>query len=133
MTELKIGKPLRGGSPAGGETGFVELDTESETHRLVFTDEVAENLILALRQVQGAIQAERLKVGKTALQHRYLAEIERFEFLVDQINQVAVIRTRYKSGSSQDLAIERKLIPEVVQFLNKTIADFEDQSKSQPQ
>lgn len=133
MIELKLGKPIRGGSPAGGETGFVELETEGGPHKLVFTDEVAENIILALRQVQGSIQTERLKAGKPAIQNRYMAEIDRFEFLLDHLNEVAVVRTRFTNGASQDLAIDRKRIPEVAQFLSGAVQKFEGQSKSQPQ
>ena len=133
MKELKLGKPTGGGSPAGGETGFLDIDTSEGRQRLVFTDEMAEELIWALRQVQGLIQTERLKAGKHAIQHRYVVEIDRFEFLLDQLNEVAVVRTRYKNGASQDLAIERKLIPEVAKFLTGAVEKFESQSKTQRQ
>ena len=52
---LHIQKPLELGSPAGGETGFVLVQAKEGPHRLIFSLDSANDLILALQMAKKAI------------------------------------------------------------------------------
>ena len=113
-----------GGSQAGGESGYLELQTSEGPQRLVFSDEQAEHMIFALRSIQGSIAAERRKVGKPVVQHRLTVPVVQREFGVDAVNQVAVITTRFANGYSQDTPIGRDGIQDVQQFLARAMEQF---------
>ena len=130
---INVKKPLRLGAPAGGDTGFVVVQAEDAAHHLNFSLDTANDLILALQQAKQAIHTERQKAGKPPIQTAIVKEVVQIEYGVDVLNQVMVLRTKFKDGSSQDLPIGRKQIPDIHQFLNSAQQTFEAQDKSSKQ
>lgn len=133
MKTIAIKKPLKLGSPAGGEMGFVTVDAEDGQHELKFSHETAEDLILALRQAKKAIQDERKKAGKPPIETLVVKKVVQLEYSVDLLNEIALIRTRFEDQSTQELPIERSQIPDIARFLNDAMKSFESQSGQAPQ
>ena len=52
-------------------------------------------------------------------------EVEKLEFGRDDINQIALIRTRFQNGASTDTPIEKAQIRQTVEFLNAALQAFE--------
>lgn len=133
MTDFEIKKPLKAGSPAGGEAGFILLETDRGPVNLRFAHDVSVNLILAIQQAQKAIHDERQKAGKTPIQTMVVKNVAQLEYGADVLNEVALIRTRFEDQSTQDLPIARKQIPDIVRFLNDALQQFEKQNQNNPQ
>ena len=131
--DLHIQKPLELGSPAGGETGFVLVQAEEGPRRLIFTLDTANDLILALQLAKEAIRDERRAAGKPPLRTAVVKPIEQIEYGVDALNQVALLRTGFQDGSTQDLPISRTQIPEILSFLKQAQQNFEAQDRARKQ
>jgi hypothetical protein len=131
--DLHIQKPLALGSPAGGETGFVLVETGDGRHQLTFSLDTANDLILALQMAKKAIREERRKAGKPPMRSAVVRLVEEIEYGVDAFNQVALLRTGFEDGSSQDLPISRTQIPELMNFLKQAQQNFEAQDRARKQ
>jgi len=131
--DLHIQKPLELGSPAGGETGFVLVQAEEGPRRLIFSLDTANDLILALQMAKKAIRDERRKAGKPPMRSAVVKPIEQIEYGVDPLNQVALLRTGFQDGSTQDLPISRTQIPEIMNFLKQAQQNFEAQDRARKQ
>jgi hypothetical protein len=131
--DLHIQKPLELGSPAGGETGFVLVQAREGTHQLIFSLDSANDLILALQMAKKAIRDERRKAGKPPLRSAVVKPIEQIEYGMDPLNQVALLRTGFQDGSTQDLPISRTQIPEIMNFLRQAQQNFQAQDRARKQ
>ena len=105
--DLHIQKPLELGSPAGGETGFVRVQAKEGAHQLIFSLDTANDLILALQMANQAMRDERRKAGKPPARSAVVKLVEQIEYGVDALNQVALLRTGFQDGSTQDVPISR--------------------------
>jgi len=130
---LHIQKPLELGSPAGGETGFVLVQAKEGPHRLIFSLDSANDLILALQMAKKAIRDERRKAGKPPIRSAVVKLVEQIEYGVDPFNQVALLRTGFEDGSTQDLPISRTQIPELMNFLKQAQENFQAQDRASKQ
>jgi hypothetical protein len=131
--DLHVQKPLELGSPAGGETGFVLVQAEEGPHQLIFSLDTANDLILALQMAKEAIREERRKAGKPPMRSAVVKLVEQIEYGVDALNQVALLRTGFQDGSTQDLPISRTQIPEIMNFLKQAQQNFEAQDRARKQ
>jgi hypothetical protein len=52
---------------------------------------------------------------------------------VDALNQVALLRTGFQDGSTQDLPISRTQIPEIMNFLKQAQQNFQAQDRARKQ
>jgi hypothetical protein len=130
---LHIQKPLELGSPAGGEAGFVLVQAKEGPHRLIFSLDTANDLILALQMAKKAIRDERRKAGKPPIRSAVVKLVEQIEYGVDPLNQVALLRTGFEDGSTQDLPISRTQIPELMNFLKQAQENFQAQDRARKQ
>jgi hypothetical protein len=131
--DLHIQKPLELGSPAGGDTGFVVVQAREGPRRLIFSLDTANDLILALQLAKKAIRDERRTAGKPPIRTAVVKPIEQIEYGVDALNQVALLRTGFQDGSTQDLPISRTQIPEIMNFLKQAQQNFEAQDRARKQ
>ena len=131
--DLHIQKPLELGSPAGGETGFVRVQAKEGPHQLIFSLDTANDLILALQMAKKAIRDERRKAGKPPVRSAVVKLVEQIEYGVDPFNQVALLRTGFEDGSTQDLPISRTQIPELMNFLKQAQQNFQAQDRARKQ
>jgi hypothetical protein len=131
--DLHIQKPLALGSPAGGETGFVLVQAKEGQQQLIFSLDTANDLILALQMAKKAIREERKKAGKPPVRTAVVKLIEEIEYGVDAFNQVALLRTGFQDGSTQDLPISRTQIPEILNFLKQAQQNFQAQDRARKQ
>lgn len=131
--DLHIKKPIKLGSPAGGETGFVLVQAEEGPYQLMFSLDTANDLILALQMAKKAIREERRKAGKPPVRSAVVKLVEEIEYGVDAFNQVALLRTGLQDGSTQDVPISRTQIPEIVNFLKQAQQNFEAQDRARKQ
>jgi hypothetical protein len=131
--DINIKRPLQLGAPAGGETGWIVVEAQDGQHRLSFAPDTATDLILALQQAKQAIHAERKKAGKPPLETTYVKEVQQIEYGADALNQVALLRTRFKDGSSQELPLSRKQAQDIAKFLADAEQKFQEQDASQRQ
>lgn len=129
--DIDIKKPLQLGSPAGGETGWIVVEAQDGQHRLSFAPDTASDLILALQQAKQSIHAERKKAGKPPLETTIVKEVQQIEYGIDALNQVAVLRTRFQDGSSQDLPLTRKQVADIGNFLTNAERQFQAQDAQQ--
>ena len=131
--DLHIQRPLELGSPVGGETGFVLIQAKEGPHRFIFSLDTANDLILALQMAKKAIRDERRKAGKPPVRSAVVKLVEQIEYGVDPLNQVALLRTGFQDGSTQDLPISRTQIPELMSFLKQAQQNFEAQDRAAKQ
>ena len=113
---------------------WIELKIDdNNTLQLTFPDEFPPTLKLGLQVLQGHVAEERQKAGLPIIEHTYMQAVQHHEFHQDMINEVALIRTRFQNGASQDTPIEKHQIPQVVEFLSRALQAFEKLSKSPKQ
>jgi len=130
-TQVLVNKALRGGCSADKKTGWIDFNVDEENVlRLAFPVELQFDLKLSLQQLQMHISEERKKAGLPVIEKTYTVAVEHHEFARDDINQIALIRTRYKNGASTDTPFEKAQIPQTIEFLKTALADFETQSKN---
>ena len=60
----------------------------------------------------------------------FVTEIKNHEYWRDDIDQIAMIRTRFQNGGSQDTPIEKEQIQQTIEFLTSALEIFENQSQS---
>jgi len=117
--DIDIAKPRQAGSPAGGETGFIVIEaSDGGTHRLNFSIKAADELIWGLQAAKQAIHIERIKAGEPPLGTAYARRVQQFEYGLDVLNEIVLLRSRFEDGSSQDLQIGRKQIADVLKCLS---------------
>ena len=110
---------------------WIDLKIDDEnTLRLAFPDEFPPTLKICLQALQGHVAEERRKAGLPVIEHTYVAAVQRLEFARDDVNQIAVIRTRFQNGASQDTPIEKGQIRDTIEFLEKALQAFETLSRS---
>lgn len=132
MHSIIVTEALRYGWLPDTKQSWIDLKVDDEnTLRLTFADEFPPTLKLCLQALQGHVADERRKAGLPVIEHSYVAQIERLEFGHDDVNQVAIIRTRFQNGASQDTVIEKAQIPETIEYLKNAFQKFESLSKSQ--
>lgn len=127
--QVNVSKALSGGCSDDKKTAWVDLYVDAETIlRLAFPVEFPPDLKLALQRLQGHISEERRKVGLPDVQASYTTTVERLEYGRDDLNQIAVIRSRFGHGGSQDTVIEKGQIQQTIEFLSSALASFENQN-----
>jgi hypothetical protein len=80
-----------------------------------------------------AIHDERKKAGKPQIHSAVVKQVQQIEYGLDVLNQIALLRTTFEDGTSQDLPISRHQIPELATFLIETQQEFEAQDKAAKQ
>lgn len=129
ITQVITSKILRVGCSDDKNTGWLDFSVdEQNVLRLAFPVEFPPDIKLALSLLQKHIAEERQKVGLPVVQHTYVDSVERLEYGTDTVNQVAVIRSRFRHGHSQDTVIEKGQLQQTIEFLSSALASFEDQS-----
>ena len=112
------------------EQCYMDLHVDKETTlRLSFPDDFIPSLIFSLHSLQGLAVEQRRKFRLPALSSSFVTEIKDQEYWRDDINQIAMIRTRFQNGGSQDTPIEKNQIQQTIEFLTSTLLDFENQSQ----
>ena len=111
---------------------WVDLKIDEEnTLRLMFADEFPPTLKLCLQNLQAHVAEEKKKAGLPVLEQSYVEAVERLEFGRDDVNQIALIRVRFRDGAVRDTPIEKAQIQETIEFLKNALQEFENLSKSQ--
>lgn len=129
ISQVITSKILRFGCSEDKKTGWIDFAVdEQNVLRLSFPVEFPPDIKLDLSLLQKHIAEERQKVGLPVVQHTYVDSVERLEFGTDPVNQLAVIRSRFQQGHSQDTVIEKGQIQQTIEFLSSALASFEDQS-----
>ncbi len=126
-----VTQALKGGWLKDKRQSYIDLKIdEDNTLRLTFPDEFPPDLKLSLQRLQGHVAEERKKAGLPVIEHSYIQAVQRLEFGRDDVNQIAIIRTRFQNGGSQDTPIEMAQIQETIEFLKTALQAFESLSKS---
>ena len=113
------------------QESWVDLKIDDDnTLRLAFSDDFPATFKICLQVLQGHIAEERRKAGLPAIEHTYVGIVQRLEFGRDDVNQIALIRTRFQNGASQDTPIEKGQIRETIEFLETALQAFENLSRS---
>lgn len=131
-TQIVVDKALRYGWIPETKQSWIDLKVDDENIlKLTFADEFPPDLKLCLQQLQGHVSEERQKVGLPVIEHTYLQPVKRLEYHRDDLNQIALIRTRFQNGASTDTPIEKAQIQQTIEFLTKALQEFENLSKTQ--
>ena len=113
------------------QQSWVDLKIDDDTTlRLAFSDDFPATFKICLQVLQGHIAEERRKAGVPAIEDAYVGIVQRLEFGRDDVNQIALIRTRFQNGPSQDTPIEKGQIRETIEFLETALQAFENLSRS---
>ncbi len=127
MKEIVITKPSTVGA-LGVVGGFVQFESNDGPYQIRFAAEeaakIAESFSLAAHQ----IVKERQRLGMTPIQEILIKKIAALEFAADHLKHVAVLRTRFVDGTTQDTPVAQDQIPALIEFLSRTLQNFEDQS-----
>ena len=99
----------------------------------MFSQDTAIDLILALQMAKESTRYERRRAGKPPMRTSVVKPVEQIEYGVDALNQVALLRTGFQDGSTQDLPISRTQIPEIMNFLKQAQQNFEAQDRARKQ
>jgi hypothetical protein len=123
MKELVILGTLRAGALDEGKGAFVEVDTHEGPRQIRFTFEDAERLIAALHEARKDLHAERVKTGKPPLPASRTPE--RWETAINPVAQVAIVRTVFSDGTSEESQIPRTELGRIIQSLQQALKRFE--------
>ncbi len=130
--QVVVTEALRYGWEPETKQSWVDLKVDDEnTLRLKFPDEFPPMFKICLQALQGHVSEERRKSGLPAIEHTYVVAVQRLEFHRDDVNQIALIRTRFQNGASQDTPIEKKHIRQTIEFLVTALQAFEKLSRGQ--
>ncbi len=131
-TQFVVKKALQGGWTRESEQSWTELELDDgNIARLVFADDFLPKLKFSLQTLQRHVSGERRKVGLPIIQHSYTDTVKRLEYGHDDVNQLAIIRTRFHHGGSQDTVIEKAQIQQTIEHLQNALQAFENLSKSE--
>ena len=129
--QVVVTKALRYGWVPEKQQSWVDLKIDDDnTLRLAFPDEFPPTFKICLQALQGHVAEERRKAGLPLIEHTYVGLVQRLEFARDNLNQIAVVRTRFQNGASQDTPIEKGQISETIEFLEAALQAFENLSRS---
>ncbi|HEY8119410.1 MAG TPA: hypothetical protein VIE91_09240 [Methylophilaceae bacterium] len=95
--------------------------------RILFPATFQADIKLVLMLLQKSIADERSAVGLPAIESTYTVAVERLEYGRDDIQQIALIRTRFQNGASTDTPIEKAQIQQTIEFLQTALETFENQ------
>ena len=126
--QVNVNKVVSGGCSDDKKTAWIDFPIDNETVlRIAFPVEFPPELKLALQQLQGHISEERRKAGLPDIQSSYTTTVERLEYGRDDLNQLAVIRSSFANGGSQETIIEKGQINQTIDFLKNALEAFEAQ------
>ena len=129
--QIIVTEALRYGWMLETKQSWIDLKVdEDNTLRLTFPDDFPPDIKLCLQTLQRHVAEERRKAGLPAIESTYLEAVERLEYGHDDVNQIALIRVRFRNGGSQDTPIEKNQIQQTIEFLTSTLLDFKNQSQS---
>lgn len=129
--DIPISAVTKCGYMIDAKKAWIELKVDDDNAiRIVFPEDFPPTLGLAVQQVQGHMADERRAKGLPVLETSYVAKVKQLEFGCDDVNQVAVIRTRFENGASQDTPLSPKQISDTIQFLQTSLDHFENLDKS---
>ena len=130
-TQVLVNKVLSGGCSDDKKIAWIDFTVDQENVlRLAFPVKFQFDLKLSLQQLQLHISEDRKKAGLPVIEDTCIVAVERLEYYHDDINQIALIRTRFQNGAASDIPIEKAQIPQLIEFLNKALAAFGTQSKN---
>lgn len=129
MKELKINDLKRGGSPAGGDVGFIEFESGGEQHRLIFSYQEADNFIIRMQQVKNAMRAERQKAGQSQYS-TLLQQAMRFSLFPAAVEEGVMLRVHLSNGQDEDFLVHRKEMREILELVKHLEEGFEKKSQS---
>lgn len=128
--QITVTEALRYGWMPETKQSWIDLKVdEDNTLRLTFLDEFPPHIKLCLQTLQRHVTEERRKAGLPAIESTYLEAVERLEYGRDDVNQIALIRTRFQNGGSQDTPIEKNQLQKTIEFLTSALEIFENQSQ----
>ncbi len=131
ISQVLVNKVLRYDCSDDKKTAWIDFTVDEENVlRLTFPVEFQFDLKLSLQRLQMHISEERKKAGLPVIEKTYTVAVENHEFACDDINQIVLIRTRYKNGASTDTPFEKAQIPQTIEFLKTALSDFESQPKN---
>jgi len=123
---ITVTEPLLGDWIREIEQCYMDLHVDKETTlRLSFPDNLIPSLIFSLHSLQGLAAEQRRKFRLPAISSSFVTEIKDQEYWRDDINQIAMIRTRFQNGGSQDTPIEKEQIQQTIEFLTSALLEFE--------
>ena len=130
--QVVVTEALRYGWVPEKQQSWVDLKIDDDnTLRLAFPEEFPPTLKICLQALQGHVSEEKRKAGLPAIEHAYMTAVKRLEYGRDDVNQIALIRTRFQNGASQDTPIEKGQIRETIEFLETALQEFEKLSRGQ--
>lgn len=121
MQELVILQILRAGALPDSKGAFVEVQTHDGPRQIRFTLEDADRLRAAVLHARNELERDRVRAGEPALPTR---AAERWETTLDPVEQVAVLRTRFTDGTTEETRIPRAELSRVARFLEQALKRF---------
>jgi len=129
-TQITVTEPLQGDwIPDTQDCTFDLKIDDANTLRLVFPDQKIGNLIYALQRLQSLALEQRKKVGLPPITTAYPKDINKIEYGLDIINEIATLKIHYSDGTVQETFLEKKWLNQISQYLKGTLQRFENQSK----
>ena len=131
-TIINITEPLSGDwMPDTQDCQFcLKIDDTNKLH-LIVPDQKIGDLIYALQRLQNLALEQRKKAGLPVIATTFVGDIKNLEYLRDDINQIAVIKSHYTDGTSDNMPIEKQWLKSTIAFLVDALQAFENQSPSQ--
>ena len=99
--------------------------TDGSLLKVILPEKHLPRLKLSIQQLQAESADKRRSAGLKVFEESYLQKIKQIEFGQDALHQVALIRTRFENGISQDTVLQKPQIRDAIQFLTSLLAEFE--------
>ena len=130
-TQITVTEPLQGDWIPDTQDCTCDLKIDdANTLRLVFPDQKIGDLIYALQRLQSLALEQRNKIGLPPITTSYAKDINKIEYGLDIINEIATLKIHYSDGTVQDTFLEKKWLNQTSQYLKDVLQRFENQSKS---
>ena len=110
---------------------WMDFNLNEETAlRLSFSGEFLSELKIVLQQLEGLVSDDGENGGLPKTETTQVNPIDRIEFGIDRANQLALLRTRFKDGESQDTVLEKGHIQPTIQHLKECAEEFENRPRA---
>jgi len=131
-TQIVVTEPLLGNWIKDSKDCLFDLKIDdANTLRLIFPDQKIGDLIYALQRLQSLALEQRKKIGLPPIATAHVKDINKIEYGIDHINEIATLMIHYSDGTVRDTFLEKKWLNQVSQFLTDALQRFENQSQSQ--
>jgi len=131
-TQIVVTEPLLGNWIKDSKDCQFDLKIDdANTLRLIFPDQKIGDLIYALQRLQSLALEQRKKIGLPPIATAHAKDINKIEYGIDHINEIATLMIHYSDGTVRDTPLEKEWLNQVSQFLTAALQRFENQSQSQ--